>query len=323
MISMQDKAHIFIGVVNDKRVVGKRPKQPFSGRWISFDALARHAAFRREIAVYRAVASGSFQHLRVPQLVATDEESFFCTEEIVSALESPGPSAALKHRVALALAEFQTALRLSEGVFAKRMLGWKRAPVYGIVRRSLGIVLRTIGARTAGRCIACAFKERRRQSRLAREYAIHGDFSQTNTLVGDDGTLYVIDFTDTFFDRRWPLVDIVRYATKCNDRDVLVDVEPIRSYLQVISDFDGGNLISRMNLSAQVRIALLRQALWTLAARGSISLRKRWEVFLQDVVLDDKAYCAWYRETFAELIARSGSESQGHANSQMLALAGK
>jgi hypothetical protein len=323
MISMQNKAHIFIGVVNDKRVVGKRPKQPFSGREISFDALARRAGFRREIAVYRAVASGSFQHLRVPELIATDEESFFCAQEIVSILESADRSAATKHNVALALAEFQTGLRLSEGVLARRILRWKRAPIYGIVRRSLGTVLRTIGARAALRCIACAFKERRRQARLPQEYAVHGDFNRTNTLVGTDGTLYVIDFTDTYFDRRWPLVDIIRYATKCDDRDVLLDLEPVRSYLQVISDFDRGNLISRMNLSAQVRIALLRQALWTLAARGSIGLRKRWEVFLQDVVLDDKAYRAWYRDTFAALIPGSGSAWQVPASSQSFTLAGE
>jgi hypothetical protein len=262
--------------------------------------------------------------LRVPPLVSTDERSFFCAEEIVSTVEINNPSAATKHKAALALAEFQTGLRLTEGVLAKTILRWKRAPIYGIARRSLGIVRRTIGARAALRCIVCAWKERQRQPRLARDYAIHGDFNRTNTLIGADGTLYVIDFTDTYFDRRWPLVDIIRYATKCDDREVLVDVEPVRSYLQVISDFDGGNLIGRMNLSAQVRIALLRQALWTLAARGSMTPRKRWEIFLQDVVLNDEAYIAWYRERFAALTARSGSAPQvSETNPQSLALARK
>jgi hypothetical protein len=236
----------------------------------------------------------------VPQLVATDEESFFCAAEIAVA-ERVERSAATQHDVALALAEFQTSLRLPEGMLANRLLRWKRAPIYGIVRRSLGIVRRTIGARVALRCIACAFKERRRQIHLGREYAVHGDFNKTNTLVADDGTLYFIDFTDTYFDCRWPLVDIIRYATTCDERDVVLDLEPIRRYLQVISDFDGGTLIGRMNLRSQVRISLLRQALWTLAARGAIGPRRRWERFLQDVVLDDKAYQAWYRFTFASL----------------------
>jgi hypothetical protein len=117
--------------------------------------------------------------------------------------------------------------------------------------------------------------------------------------------VFLIDFTDTYFDRRWPIADIIRYATTCDERGVLVDLSPIRSYLGVISDFDGGQLIGRMNLSAQVRVALLRQALWTLAAGGPIAPRKRWKMFLQNVVLVDSAYRAWYLATFDALIGET------------------
>jgi hypothetical protein len=303
-ISVHDRPHVLIGRHQGRHVIGKRPDPSVFGSPLRWRTLRKRADFRREIAVYRA-GTRQFDELKLPALVTTDEHTYFCVEKIEHNTEDVPAAPEIKARAAASLAEFQTRLQLDETLWQRSVLAITRSPLLGLVRRSLGAVRRSFGSGVALRCVSLAVRQSMRQRPLARRYTLHGDFSRRNTLWSEDGTVYLIDFGDTFYSRRWPLWDILYYVTTDFHGEQDIDLNPIRRYLQAVSELDGGLAIRGMNLQAQVRLGLLRRMLWRLASSRGRSHSGN-ATFLTDVLLRDDAFEAWYRRTFGELEIETG-----------------
>jgi thiamine kinase-like enzyme len=119
---------------------------------------------------------------------------------------------------------------------------------------------------------------------------IHNDLLPNNLLTDKEGNVYIIDFENVLYEKKWILTDIVDLALNINDMSL--DVKLINDYIKKLKDIKINE--EELNINAQLRLIILKRIIQAISSRNFEKEQKKelWK-FLNDTFLIKENYYVW------------------------------
>jgi hypothetical protein len=287
LIRLHDKTEYILKtneVIDDQHVITRLKKNIIS---------KYRNVVSRELQVYRQLSTIRFEHFKFPKLIKGKEHRYLLVEYVPS-FNGWDKNEAARERVAKSLYEFNTSnLRFKQGVVEKILSDIKRKTSLKILVWSFVVIPKSNGIWDAMTCLWVLFKCTLQQRKFKHHYFLHRDLIGNNNVLtsAENGDIYFIDFESAVEERRWILNDIIDVSLST---DLEVDRDLLNEYMKLLSESDK----KRLNMKAQVRIALIHRIVRRILSHNEYSKKNRhvWISFLKNILLKDHHFDDWYEK---------------------------
>lgn len=114
---------------------------------------------------------------------------------------------------------------------------------------------------------------------LTKRYWQHGDLHRRNVIVTEDNTVYLIDFENCFFTKKWPLCEIFGECIQCEEGGIVFYPELFQLYWKALPK---DSPIFNLDLDLQLKFAMLRKAVHVILQSKFEFRRSFYKQFLEE-----------------------------------------
>jgi hypothetical protein len=266
----------------DRRVVLKRIESEGHDVGSIVRRITKRVAMRREIRTYLTLERGRWEHLRHPQLLATDRRTYLVLSFVDAAPRWPDD---VGSRVVRALLEFQVGLAGASHTSHLWHLARPSSPGRVLLRTATAHLRRGTLASLApvARVASRTYFEIVRAG--APRCAQHGDLTYGNVIVEHDGGIHLVDLERARFSARLAFGDAVQLAA---DRRLEDGFDPaiLREYARMWRRHHDRSV---REACGQLRLALLLHVLYVLHRYpASSDVERLYQRFLGTILSSDR-----------------------------------
>lgn len=246
-----------------------------------------NVSFKWEMHFNRELSSTLFNVLKFPKTICTDGKSYIVFEYITG---KSLPTVLVDPEVIVeAIVELQEFVLGRQRMFHKHIIGPLRSVSTSTIRGILSIGPKELGLKDTTKALRVFVSMFRKQKKHPSGGWVHKDLKNDgNYIVDAEGNFYLMDFEMVVNEKKWLLVDIVDLAW--NPESLDLDYRLIQRYSNAI-DIKG---TWQLNLLAQIRVALLRKAIfYTRREKYGQKERERIKRFISGTLLNEAAYNNW------------------------------
>lgn len=135
------------------------------------------------------------------------------------------------------------------------------------------------------------------QPKLQIKYWQHGDLHHRNILKTDEGHLYMIDYENCFYTRRWPVCEIFGECIQCEENGIEFHPDLFRMYWNSLPK---DSPILQLDLELQLEFAMLRKAIHVIL-QSKFPFRKNYYKQFLEQKLQSPEFHKWSRSIVAQL----------------------
>lgn len=233
--------------------------------------------FQNEMRIYMFLSDHPTQHLNTPQVYD----------------EIPGKALFMEYLSGTSISDFKTPQFISAYVEFQHQ-DIPISPVLDLLNQSLrgfdykigGVALLTLSRRESTAFAFRILKTYREfcsvQYLLKRRYWQHGDLHKRNVIVTQDKKVFIIDFENSFFTRKWPLCEIFGECIQCEEEGIVFSPELFQLYWKSLPK---DSPIFELDLELQLKFAMLRKAVHVILQSKFEFRRNFYRQFLQEKLI--------------------------------------
>lgn len=136
------------------------------------------------------------------------------------------------------------------------------------------------------------------QPKMSTRYWQHGDLHHRNVLRTDEGYLYMIDFENCFFTRRWPICEIFGECIQCDEYGIKFNPELFKMYWNALPK---NSPIFQLDLELQLEFAMLRKAIHVIL-QSKYPFRKNYYKQFLEQKLQRSEFHKWSSSVLSKLM---------------------
>ena len=179
------------------------------------------------------------------------------------------------------------------------VIDWLNQTFRGFDYKIAGVAMITMSRRESPGLAWKIMKEykqiRAAQPELQEKYWQHGDLHHRNVLRTYDGNLYIIDFENCIFTRRWPLCEILGECIQCEENGIEFHPELFHLYWNALP---GNSPIFKLDLQLQLEFAMLRKAIHVILQSKYAFRKNYYKQFLEEK-LQNREFHKWSQSILA------------------------
>jgi|SRR5690554_3681680 len=249
-----------------------------------------------ELSFFKALSLSEKELFNHPKLIETDDKTYFIIEYIAGNEGNWNPDFSQKKIFINALIEFQLSINKLEYTSKTKFFHFLFKPIGATFRLSLTNGLKYLGFMNAIKTMILVTKILIKNQNQDIKFLLHRDLIpwatckkgviKTRNLIFDkNDKIYFIDFELPVWSRKFFLIDMVDLAFNIHDESI--DWEWLNQYILTLeNEID----LKKVNISDQIRIALLRNVLSRIIQE---KWRDEYKQFFLNTLLSDSKFYQW------------------------------